>query len=93
MNYKAISIWILILGLFLMSMVWMRINSVKTGREIKQFRSQLNFKKERNKHLEFDVRTLKSPENIENFVQKNTKMTLPEPSKIIVLDDIKPAKK
>ncbi|MDD4005045.1 MAG: hypothetical protein PHW69_07580 [Elusimicrobiaceae bacterium] len=75
---KAVSA-VLFASLFVLALVQMRVEAVKTGYQINRINTQLSVKTARNRHLQFKLQALKSPANIEAMAQARLNMVHPSP--------------
>lgn len=70
---------ILCVSLFVLALVQMRVEAVKTGYQINRINTQLSVKAARNRHLKFKLQALESPASIEAMAQNRLNMVHPSP--------------
>ncbi|MBT3393349.1 MAG: hypothetical protein HN833_02730 [Elusimicrobiaceae bacterium] len=80
-------IWIIAITVYLLIIVAERTQRTNTGYKAAVLQGQVGGKENRNKFLRYQVEKLQSLSNIETKANEELKMSLPKPSKVIILEE------
>ncbi len=80
-------IWIIAITVYMLIIVAERTHRTNTGYKTAVLQNKVEGKENRNKYLRYEVEKLQSLSNIEPKAEKELDLSLPEPSKVIILEE------
>ncbi|MCX5782967.1 MAG: hypothetical protein NTW04_00750 [Elusimicrobia bacterium] len=87
MNKKTAFFWLGYSAIFLLIVVWERVQASKTAYLIEKSQQEINLKTAKIQHLNFQLQKMKSPEQLELAAANRLNMSLPGPDRVIMLDE------
>jgi len=89
MKKVKIIFWIFIACIYIFIWVVERMHRTNTGYKVADIKSEVVKKENRNKYLRYKANKLKSIKNIEKEAGEKLNMSLPDPSRIIIVEEDK----
>jgi hypothetical protein len=88
MTRKSAFFWLIYVSVLFLAITTQRIERIKTGFTLAQRNAEITEKQARNDYLALELSGLKSPQQLLTEAEKRLNLNIPEPERIIILQDI-----